>query len=170
VYAPQAFQQAPAGLPSLQELTPPERIALDVEAADWREAVRVAGRLLVQSGVVTPNYIDAMLATAEELGQYIVVAPGIALPHARPEQGALATALSLVRLATPLDFGNPANDPVELVFGLAAVDKQVHVRAMQVLATLLLNDDLVRRLKIARSAEEVQVVFAQAEEAHNADS
>lgn len=170
MYAPQAFQQAPAGLPSLQELTPPERIALDVEAADWREAVRVAGRLLVQSGVVTPNYIDAMLATAEELGQYIVVAPGIALPHARPEQGALATALSLVRLATPLDFGNPANDPVELVFGLAAVDKQVHVRAMQVLATLLLNDDLVRRLKIARSAEEVQVVFAQAEEAHNADS
>ncbi len=164
------FQQAAAGLPSLQELTPPERIVLDVEAPDWREAVRIAGRLLVQSGVVTPSYVDAMVATAEELGQYIVVAPGVALPHARPEQGALATGLCLVRLATPLDFGNPANDPVELIFGLAAVDKQLHVRAMQALASLLLNENLVRRLKTARSAKEIQAVFAQAEGADDADS
>ncbi len=119
----------PRDLPSLTDLIPRQRLALGVEAADWREAVRIAGNLLLDSGTVTETYIDAM--TAESLNQYIVIAPGIALPHARPEDGVLETALSLVKLKTPLNFGNPQHDPVKLVVALAAVNKKVHLRAMQ---------------------------------------
>jgi len=152
------------GLPTLPDLIPPERIALGVEAVDWRDATRIAGRLLLDTGAIREPYIEAMLRTAEELGPYIVIAPGIAMPHARPEEGAIQTALSLVRLNTPINFGHADHDPVTLIFALAALDKQIHLRAMQTLATLLLSKDLVRRLMVVQTKEEVYSLFAQAEQ------
>ena len=151
-------------LPTLKELIPAERIALDVEAPDWREAIRISGQLLVDTQVVEQRYIEAMIKTAEELGPYIVIAPQIALPHARPEDGALGTGLSLVRLHTPLDFGHSDHDPVILIFGLAAINKHIHVRALQTLAEVLSTDYLVDELMKARSVEDVYLIFDKAEQ------
>ncbi|HEY9089420.1 MAG TPA: PTS sugar transporter subunit IIA, partial [Anaerolineaceae bacterium] len=81
---------------NLSDLLTRQRIALNQTAADWRAAVRAAGDLLVQTGGVEPRYVDAMLRAAEELGPYIVLAPGLALPHARPQDGALQACLALV--------------------------------------------------------------------------
>jgi hypothetical protein len=72
-----------AVLPALKDLMPVERIALDVEAPDWRGAIRVSGQLLVDARIAEPRYVEAMIRIAEELGPYIVIAPHIALPHAR---------------------------------------------------------------------------------------
>ena len=38
-------------------------IALNVAAKDWREAVRISGKLLVDSGSVEEQYIEAMIET-----------------------------------------------------------------------------------------------------------
>jgi len=148
---------------SLRELLPSERIRLDVRVGSWREAIREAGKLLLQSGAVTPEYIEAMVKVAEELGPYIAIAPGIALPHASSEAGAKQTALSLIKLAEPVDFGNADNDPVRLVFGLAAVDHAAHIVALQALAELFLSKDLMQQLFSATSARSVIDVFRQAE-------
>ncbi len=43
---------------------------------------------------------------------HIVIAPGIALPHARPEDGVIDSTVAVVRLAEPVNFGNEDNDPV----------------------------------------------------------
>ncbi len=153
----------PVGLPSLSDLIPRQRLALNAQAADWREAIRLAGNLLLDSGAITEGYIDAMIATAENLDQYIVIAPGIALPHARPEDGALKTALSLVKLVPPIDFGHSRHDPVKLVVALAAVDKKVHLRAMQTLAEMFLSQELTQQLMEASTPEDVYAVFEQAE-------
>lgn len=152
-----------ANLPSLSEMIPTKRIALNVQASDWKEAVRIAGSLLLRDQCITPEYIEAMIQTAEDLRQYIVIAPGIALPHARPDSGALKTGLSLVKLNPPVAFGNENFDPVILVFALTAVDKRIHVRTMKSLAELFLSPTLVDELKSASSHEEVQVVFKKAE-------
>jgi len=154
----------PSGKPlSLRELLPRERIGLDVKAGTWQEAVREAGKLLLESGAVTPEYIEAMVKVAEELGPYIAIAPGIALPHASAEAGAKQTALSLIKLVAPVNFGNPDNDPVRLVFGLAAVDHTAHIVALQALAELFLSKDLMNQLFSARSTRSVLEVFRQAE-------
>jgi len=150
-------------LPSLAELIPPERIALDVEASDWREAIRITGKLLVDTQIVEPRFVDAMIQIAEELGPYIVIAPRIALPHARPEDGALATGLSLVKLATPIEFGHPDHDPVTLLIGLAAVDKHVHVRALQTLAEVLSTDSLIEELMTVENIDQIYSIIRQAE-------
>lgn len=151
------------GLPGLAEMLPPSRIALGVEVSDWRAAVVAAGSLLVETQVVEPGYIEAMIRIAEELGPYIVIAPRIAMPHARPEDGALETGLSFVKLSTPIEFGHPDHDPVHLVFGLAAVDKKMHISALQTLAEMLSTEILLEELMQAESVEEVQAVIQKAE-------
>ena len=117
-------------LPMLSDLMNPERISLGYKAADWEEAVREAGRLLVETGCARPQYVDAMVQTVRELGPYIVLSKGMALPHARPEAGAEKVAMSLVILDKPVNFGNKMNDPVKAVFGLCAVDNNTHIQAL----------------------------------------
>jgi mannitol/fructose-specific phosphotransferase system IIA component (Ntr-type) len=156
--------QEAAGKPLLlSDLLPFERIALGVRVGTWREAIEQAGRLLFETGAVRFEYIAAMIKVAEELGPYIAIGPGIALPHARPEAGAKKSALSFVRLTEPVFFGNPANDPVDLVFALAAVDHTAHMVALQALAELFMSKELMAKLRAAGTAEAVTEVFREAE-------
>lgn len=63
-------------------------VEVNVEVKNWEEAVRLGGKLLEEDGAVEHSYIDAMVDTVKNMGPYIVIAPGIAMPHARPEAGA----------------------------------------------------------------------------------
>lgn len=134
-------------------------IQLGGKAANWREAVRLAGDLLLKTGSITPGYIDAMVRVVEEVGPYMVVAPGIALAHARPEDGVKQVCMSLVKLASPVEFGSEINDPVDLVFAFGAVDKDVHLQALRELAVLLQREDAVAALRLCKSARKaVQLI------------
>lgn len=104
-------------------------LACGVSASNRDHAIRAAGSLLVASGRTTSEYTDQMLAAVEEFGPYIVIAPRIALAHARPSEAVLETGLSLAVLAEGVNFGSP-NDPVRLVFGLAAKDHDGHISVL----------------------------------------
>jgi mannitol/fructose-specific phosphotransferase system IIA component (Ntr-type) len=140
---------------SLRETLTKERIKLNVKVDSWQEAVREAGNLLVYTGAATPKYIDAMIKTAEELGPYIVIDEGIAMPHASPSSGVLKTALSLVRLEQPIYFGNPDNDPVTIVFGLAATEGNLHIALMQSLAQLIMNKEKITEILNAPDSDAI---------------
>ncbi|WP_010524094.1 PTS sugar transporter subunit IIA [Nesterenkonia sp. F] len=140
-----------------------ESIALDVVAADWREAVDEAGRLLVAAGVADDDYTAAMRQVVEEHGPYIVVAPGFALAHARPTAGVARTGLSWVRLAEPVPFGHSSHDPVGLVVGLAADDDVSHTRTMARLARLLADPRRREELEAADSPRRLRGLLTAAE-------
>ncbi|HVH31852.1 MAG TPA: PTS sugar transporter subunit IIA [bacterium] len=128
---------------SLSRLLPVSAIRLKVRATNWRDAVSACGEALVAGGITTPAYTDQMIATVEQLGPYLVIAPGIALAHARPSGAVLRPGLAWVTLAQPVRFGHKDNDPVTLVVGLAAPDDYSHVQALATLAGLL--EDPARR-------------------------
>lgn len=132
-----------------------DRILVGASARDWVEAVRLAGELLVRSGVVEERYVEAMVKVTEELGPYAVLAPGIAMPHARPEDGAREVGLSLVMLREGVSFGSP-NDPVYVVIGFAAKDKTSHLKVLQQLAEFLSEPGVIEELMKVRSAEELK--------------
>ncbi len=148
---------------ALTELLPRERIRLDVQVDDWQDAIREAGKLLLETDAVRFEYIDAMIKVAQELGPYIVIAPGVALPHAATEAGAKHTALSLVKLAQPVFFGNRDNDPVRLVFGLAAIDHKAHIVALQALAEIFTSKQLMDQLFRADTVDAVVQLMQHAE-------
>jgi PTS system ascorbate-specific IIA component len=151
----EAMAAARSGGPRLTELLPVEAVRIGRTAADWRAAVRLAGDALVASGATTPAYTDQMVATVEELGPYIVIAPGIALAHARPSPAVLRAGISLVTLRQPVPFGHRTNDPVRLVIGLAAVDEAGHITALSTLAELLADETRREGLIGAGGADEV---------------
>jgi mannitol/fructose-specific phosphotransferase system IIA component (Ntr-type) len=129
-----------------------------VAVASWRDAVDQAGQLLVDAGLVEPRYVAAMGRVLSEMGPYAVIAPGIVLLHARPEDGVLQPCLALLTLSTPVPFGHSENDPVDLVLALGAVDKQAHVAALRELALLLGDDTTLARIRAA--ADDVALLSA----------
>ena len=139
----------------LSDLVDPSAIRLDVPADDWRSAIRASGELLTGVGVASDAYTDSMVRTVEEHGPYIVIAPGFALAHARPDESVARTGLSFVRLAEPVAFGNADNDPVTIVMALAAADSSAHQQALASLAGVLSDPDRRRALDIAATPDEV---------------
>lgn len=144
---------------ALADLLPEEAILLDSEAADWQEAIRRAGELLEQTGVADERYTAAMIDTVVEHGPYIVLSPGFALAHARPDESVSRTGLAWVRLAEPVSFGHPENDPVRLVVALAAVDDASHTAAMAELAGVLADAHQQAQLEAAGTPEQLRAVL-----------
>lgn len=111
---------------------------VDVAASSWQDAIRAACSPLVEAGAVEARYAEQCIAIVQEHGPYIVLAPGIALAHARPEDGVIRLALSAITLATPVAFGHEHNDPVDVVFAFGSPDKQAHIGMLAALTRRLL--------------------------------
>jgi len=131
-------------------------ISVRATASSWKQAIELAGDALVTSQRTTTQYTEAMVQAFEELGPYMVIAPGIALAHARPSEAVLGTGLSLITLSEPVVFGSEANDPVRLVIGLAAVDHDSHIDLMAALSDLLMDVMKVNMLLQAENVEQVR--------------
>ncbi|WP_224278834.1 PTS sugar transporter subunit IIA [Nocardioides lacusdianchii] len=144
---------------ALSDLLTHETIALDEEADDWQDAIRLAGGLLESAGIAESAYTQAMVDSVHQNGPYIVLAPGFAFPHARPSEAVHRTGMSWVRLASPVEFGSKANDPVTLVVALAATDSSTHQQAMASLATVLTDTSLRASLDAATTPAEVHAIL-----------
>jgi mannitol/fructose-specific phosphotransferase system IIA component (Ntr-type) len=144
---------------NLREMLRPPLVAVDVRVNNWQEAVHVCGRLFHEDGATEKRFSDAMIRVAIEFGPYIVVAPGIALPHARPEDGVIKASMSAIKLSTPVDFGNAGNDPVWLVVALAAIDDRQHIQGLSELASVLSDNRNIERLKACQTPQELLEVF-----------
>lgn len=101
------------------------------EATDWRQAVEIATRPLVAYGAAQPCYVNGIIENTLNWGPYYLIAPGIALPHARPEQGANYNQVSITTLRTPVAFGNEECDPVWLLLCVSATDANAHILTIQ---------------------------------------
>ena len=121
----------------LSSLISKETVRAKVSVRDWEDATESVGKLLVSAGKIAPEYIVAMKRVLKEMGPYAVIAPGIVLLHARPDDGVIQACLGLITLIDPVPFGHSENDPVDLVFALGAVDKMAHISALQQLAEML---------------------------------
>lgn len=147
-------------LPPLSRLLAGDAIRIGARATDWRAAVRISGDALVAAGATEPTYTDEMIATVEELGPYIVIAPGIALAHSRPSPAVHRVGMSFVTLAGPVEFGHRLNDPVRLVVGLAAPDDEGHVTALATLAEFLADASRQDALMAAADADTIRDLVA----------
>lgn len=130
----------------LSEVTNESLIRLNIEAVNWKDAIRKSADPLVKNGYATENYVNGMIKTAEESGPYIVISKGVALPHARPELGAKKIGITITTLKTPINFGNKSNDPVQFIFALCAVDNKSHLKAMSELVNFISDQNFLKSL------------------------
>ena len=139
----------------LKDLTSESLVRLHIHAKDWDDAVRQAAQPLIDEQKVKPSYVDDMIQGVKETGPYIVLTKHVALPHARPESGAIDSAIGIATLATPVEFGNKDNDPVKYLFCLSATDDTGHLNALAEFAGLFENKAFFEMLDNAEDAKEV---------------
>ena len=137
-----------------------ERIQIRTDITDWRQAVQVSAEPLLKDGTITPEYLTAIFAQREKLGPYFVLAPGIAMPHARPEEGAKGLGLSLLTLPQGVTFNSEDNDPVYTVVMLSAPDKHSHIELISELAELFSSDEDMQKIHQAKDIKTIQDVIA----------
>ena len=137
-----------------------DRIQIRTDITDWRQAVQVSAEPLLKEGTSTPEYLTAIFAQQEKLGPYFVLAPGIAMPHARPEEGAKGLGLSLLTLPQGVTFNSEDNDPVYTVVMLSAPDKHSHIELISELAELFSSDEDMQKIHQAKDIKTIQDVIA----------
>ncbi|BFU60521.1 MULTISPECIES: PTS sugar transporter subunit IIA [Rodentibacter] len=110
-----------------QSLIENNSIKLNQHATNWEDAIKIGTDLLVESGAIEPRYYDNIVSKIKEMGPYIVLAPGLAMPHARPEEGVIRTAFALTTLAEPVDFDG---EMISVLVTLAGSDSDTHMQGI----------------------------------------
>lgn len=138
---------------------PESAIEIGVSAKDWRAAVALSGEALARSGAAHPGYAHEMIRMIEDHGPYVVIAPGLALAHARPGPQVIANGLSIVTLKEPVRFGHAHNDPVRVVLGLAITEAGAHLAAVAAVANIFNDSSAIDQLAAATTPAEVQRIM-----------
>jgi PTS system ascorbate-specific IIA component len=142
----------------VEEMIQQKNIQIIDEVSDWKEAISLAVLPLVENGYVESRYVDSIIENTEKYGPYYVIAPNIALPHARPEQGVLKKQLGILLLRNPIKFSNDGYD-VRLLITLAASDSESHLQTLAKLSDILGDDDLIGKILGASGVEEIYRLF-----------
>ncbi|AVO78277.1 MULTISPECIES: PTS sugar transporter subunit IIA [Klebsiella] len=137
----------------------PDKINVINAIDNWKNAVRLAAEPLLAQGYMAEHYIEAILKSHAELGPYYLLAPGLAMPHARPEQGALRNGLSLLHIKEGISFGSTENDPVYVIIMLCARSGNEHISMIGELAELFSDQQKLERLLKADDIKAIQAVI-----------
>ncbi|MCD9476649.1 PTS sugar transporter subunit IIA [Photobacterium carnosum] len=97
--------------------------------------------ILIKNKKVDSCYLEAIKQKHREIGAYYVLAPKIAMPHARPEDGVNEAALQLTIFKYGVDLESEDNGDVYLSITLAAVDSDNHINTIMALSELFQNDE-----------------------------
>ena len=123
------------------------------EAKSWEDAINIAAKPLLEGGNIKEEYINSMVENVVKNGPYIVIMPGVAIPHARPECGVINTGISLLKLKNSIKF--PKDKDVELLIVLAANDNDMHLEIISKLTDILMDDDIFENIMKSNDREEI---------------
>lgn len=149
--------------PMLTELITPETIQICDEVSDWETAIRMAAKPLVDSQKIEGRYAEAMIEKVKQYGPFIHIGKGIALPHARPEDGVKELGMSLLKVEKPVLLLDDEKHEIHLFVCLAAVDNEAHLRALSSLTKLLSNRENLDALLAATTKEEIMTILTKGE-------
>ncbi len=137
-----------------------DNIAIYDKAENWIDAITKAVTPLVEHGFVEARYIQSIIDNTRQYGPYYVLAPELALPHARPEQGVLKKQIGVTLLRHPVKFSEDGYD-VRLLITLAASDSQSHLEALQTLSEIMMDESRMAHILKAKTREEILWLFTQ---------
>ena len=132
-----------------------ENVQICEKANDWRQAIKISVQPLEQGGYVKSCYKDGIIENVEKLGPYIMIADEIAMPHARPEQGAIETQIGITLFREGVRFDGKETT-ARLFVTLAAKDSDSHVDALVKISELLSDDVTVEAIL---EASDVQTLY-----------
>ena len=123
------------------------------EVSSWEESVKVAAKPLLEKGFITQAYIQDMIKNININGPYVVIVPGIAMPHAKNEGGVIKTGISFLKLNRPVLF--PEGKEVSILLILAAEDTSGHLDLISDLSSILVDEEASDQFKNVSNEKEL---------------
>lgn len=140
------------------EILSADKVQILDKVETWEQAITIAANPLLTQDYFESSYVTAMIGSVKELGPYIVIAPEIAIAHARPNDDVKHIGLSLLKLNEHINFSEEGHF-ASLIFVLSAVDNDGHLAILRSLATKLGNQDTVNQLLAAQEINEIVNIF-----------
>ncbi|MBM7655716.1 PTS mannitol transporter subunit IICBA [Neobacillus cucumis] len=140
-----------------------ENIFLNQSFATKEEAIRFAGRALVNAGYVKESYIEAMIARDELTSTYM--GNDVAIPHGTEDakKDVLNSGFTVVQVPNGIDFDG---QKVRLIFGIAGKDG-THLEILSGIAVTCSDMANIEKLVEAKSAREIVDILNDKELVHS---
>jgi len=116
---------------------------------------------LLANKKVEQRYVNAIKDLHQKIGPYYVLAPKLAMPHARPEDGVNQGSLQITVFTQGVDFESEDNGDVYLSITLAAEDSDSHVQTIMALSNLFQCDDDLEKIITAESVNTIIEILKQ---------
>lgn len=133
-----------------------DMIRLNQHVATKEEAIRLAGKLLVDSGDVEPEYVESMIARNDDVSTYM--GNFIAIPHGTEDGKKFIkkTGISVVQIPMGVDFSEDSQNEnvVTVVFGIAGLNGE-HLNLLSQIALFCSDVNNVVKLADAQSEQEI---------------
>ncbi|MDC7952573.1 PTS fructose transporter subunit IIABC [Liquorilactobacillus mali] len=153
----------------IRELLLKDAMIMDLKATTKQEAIDEMVHQYYVTGVINDEELYKKDIVAREAQSTTGIGDGIAMPHAKNKAVQRATVM-FAKSEKGVDYDALDGNPVHLFFMIAAPEgaNDTHLQALATLSGLLINPDLVASLKKAKTPDEVQQLFADAQAAKEA--
>ena len=131
------------------------QIVDDVE--DWKKAIIIASNPLLEKGIISENYQNKMITNIEEMGPYVVLSKDIAMPHARPEDGANKSAISVLKVNNRVKFDENKN--VNIIIALACSSDEDHIKTLQYVSKTLSDQNNYKEFVESKNIEQIYKIL-----------
>ncbi|PCS01542.1 BglG family transcription antiterminator [Lactococcus fujiensis] len=145
----------------LQDLIKGKNIQFTERELNWEDAITLAAQPLLDSNSIEPSYITAMINRIKEFGPFVDLGMGIALPHARPEDGVNKVGMTFLRCEKPVKLLDDVDHEIKIFIVLSAIDNEAHLRALSSLTQILSNREELQKLLDATTINEVEHILSE---------
>ncbi|WP_049691361.1 PTS sugar transporter subunit IIA [Anaerococcus jeddahensis] len=105
--------------------------SFDLVVKDWQQAILESGKLLEKSGYANEDYKYNIIKDVKNYGSYIMISPNVAIPHTRPENGALKIGCSIITIKNDIYFDDNNKDAIKVLIGFTAIDNKNHLEMLK---------------------------------------
>ena len=121
----------------------------DQQPSNWEDAIRISCENLIDKSIINDTYVEEVIAAVQTYGPYIVIVPGVAMPHSTDKsEGVFGTAIAFTKFNDKVYFeaGNEEKQ-AKLFFTLAAKNPDEHMTNIANLSDLLMTDGVIDALE-----------------------
>lgn len=98
---------------------------MNIKIADWKEGVKLTGKLLLKNNIIDEEYIKSSIDVINEFGSYMILAPEVIFPHTRTIENKVKTGFSIVILNKAIKL--PTGEPVSVFIMFSSKNNSEHL-------------------------------------------
>ncbi|KSV58308.1 BglG family transcription antiterminator [Acetivibrio ethanolgignens] len=119
----------------------------------WQEAVRCAGKSLVEAGSIEKRYLEKIISQILYYGPFMFLNQGLVLAHAKPEDGVNYMDVALTVFKEPVAFSE--YHYAKIIITLAVEDQERHLGILKDIMAVFGEERHTEELALLASSEEI---------------